>query len=817
MLRFPLLLALSLLLLATTTPRTAHAGGGPENLVLVVNADSWASLAIANEYIALRQIPPGNVVYLSDLADVESANVDQFRDKILMPVLKTIDQRGLGNQVDYIVYSSDIPYVIDVNPDLKNFKEKLPQVITPSASTNGLTFLYRYVLAKNPSYLRLDVNRYMRRPLSAVGEAKLEEAQQQLLNDAVRQAGEKKWGHAIASLLEVEKAVPRSGLVQYLLARARASLDQDEDALDCLERAMDAGFMLSAAQLEGDAALAGLKDQPRFAKLIERAKAYTFDVQPTRGFHANQNFTFQGEPSTGPEGDRYLLSTMLAMTSGRGNSVTEALAYLRSAAASDGTRPKGTIYYVKNGDVRSTTRAGVFEPAVNRLKKLGVAAEILDGNTPDGKDDVQGAMMGTAGFNWPATKSTIRPGAICEHLTSFGGVLSEDAGQTPLTEFLRYGAAGSSGTVTEPFAIQQKFPLAFLQVHYTQGCTLAESFYQSVFGPYQLLIVGDPLCRPWAKIPQVVVEGLPTGEPASGVLELRAKLEGTQLPIDRFELFIDGQRRQAVRPGDSFPLDTKALAEGHHDLRVVAITADNIQTQGRAVLPLTVRRQSPALKVEPAVTTVRWDQKLRLKLSLPEALQLVVLHNRREVASLIGSSGEVEIDPRMLGQGDVLLEPLGLIASDTAARVRGEPVRVKVVPPDPWPALKLPPSPNPAKGLRVLAEGGEPRAVEETRSADWLTKAGVEPGKGFEVSGYFDVPTDDVYQFQLRATVPLSVEVDGNLLDQPKNEGWHSLPVSLAAGTHQLRIRSKGGPQPKLEIRFGGPGMRSASSQQFRH
>jgi len=112
-------------------------------------------------------------------------------------------------------------------------------------------------------------------------------------------------------------------------------------------------------------------------------------------------------------------------------------------------------------------------------------------------------MVGKSDFNWPASGSTILPGAICEHLTSLGGVMVENGGQTPLSEFIRNGAAGASGTVTEPYAIQAKFPDPFLHVHYVKGCTLAEAFYQSVRGPYQLLIVGDPLCRPWARIPQV--------------------------------------------------------------------------------------------------------------------------------------------------------------------------------------------------------------------------------------------------------------------------------------------------------------------------
>ena len=140
-----------------------------------------------------------------------------------------------------------------------------------------------------------------------------------------------------------------------------------------------------------------------------------------------------------------------------------------------------------------------------------MAAEILQGNVPEGKNDVQGAMLGVANFDWKASRSTILPGAICEHFTSFGGDMHASAGQTPLSELLRYGATAASGTVTEPYAIPHKFPSPMMQVHYARGCTVAESFYQSVLCPYQLLIVGDPLCRPWANIPEITVAGVTAG------------------------------------------------------------------------------------------------------------------------------------------------------------------------------------------------------------------------------------------------------------------------------------------------------------------
>ena len=45
-------------------PVAAWAGGGPENVLLLVNSNSLNSKTIANHYIALRNIPPSNVVYI---------------------------------------------------------------------------------------------------------------------------------------------------------------------------------------------------------------------------------------------------------------------------------------------------------------------------------------------------------------------------------------------------------------------------------------------------------------------------------------------------------------------------------------------------------------------------------------------------------------------------------------------------------------------------------------------------------------------------------------------------------------------------------
>ena len=87
------------------------------------------------------------------------------------------------------------------------------------------------------------------------------------------------------------------------------------------------------------------------------------------------------------------------------------------------------------------------------------------------------------------------------------------------------------------------------------------------------------------------------------------------------------------------------------------------------------------------------------------------------------------------------------------------------------------------------------------------------------LEGYFDVPAEDVYQLQLRGEGRFTVSLDGTKLKQPPDTGkaWRFLPVSLAAGTHRLRVRGKVPKDAHLELRFGGPGAHSLGASQFHY
>jgi hypothetical protein len=508
----------------------------------------------------------------------ENTDIETFREKILNPVLVAakLPNRGqpiAGRQIDYVVYSSDFPWGIRIDEDIKKVKallEKQEQgtagkaitkspiwtTFTPVASLNGLTYLWQPVLRKD-FYFQPQCNWYA-----------------------------------------------RTGAAEQKAA-------------------------------------------------------------PTLGFSSATGYGPHGE-ADGARGRPYLLSMMLAVTSGRGNTRAEAISYLRRSAAADGTlnrkHPGGTVYFMQNGDIRSKVRQAGFLEAVKELKELGAAAEILEGNLPEGKSDVQGAMLGVADFDWKASKSTILPGAICEHFTSFGGEMHGNASQTPLSQLLRYGATAASGTVTEPYAVAHKFPSPMMQVHYARGCTVAESFYQSVLSPYQLLIVGDPLCRPWANIPEITFTGVTAGQTIHDEIKVKPHARfADDVKAELFEMIVDGRKVCECPAGGELKYDTAAIADGAHELRVAAASKGPAPARGEKIIPFASANHKRTIQVtcEPE-KVVSAKKSLIVTARSPKSTKIRILRGTRPLRTILGDDGQVEIHAEMLGSGPVRLQVVGV-------------------------------------------------------------------------------------------------------------------------------------------------------------
>jgi hypothetical protein len=561
---------------SSLAPRSASAGGGPENYFLVVNSASSSSLTIANHYVELRKIPPSNVLYLEWRGDLHTTDINTFRNQILGPALRAIDARELTTHIDGIVYSSDFPYNIDISAEFSDQDRKtaIPQN-PPYATLNALTFYYQMVLAKQPIYgdFRIGSNLYYRPVVKG----------------------------------------------------------------------------------EQIAATHGFRGWYGWGKGGQRLEA---------------------------GGNRYLMSTIVGLTTGKGNSVGEVIGYLRRSQRADGTAPEGTIYF-SNGapggapEPRVEARKPLFDAAIAELKALGVKAQTFDAIIPERKDDIAGAMLGNARFDWSSGRNVILPGAIVENFTSYGAEIPNTQNHTLLTELLAAGAAGSSGTVVEPYALIQKFPNPFIHVHYARGCTLAEAFYQSVATPYQLVIVGDALCQPWAKIPKVEALGVAAGDTLEGVVTIRPTASGGAKEVDRFELYMDGARVGMCAKGEQLTLDTTQESDGFHELRVVGIESGPIETQGRVILPVMFNNHNRTIRLSASATQASARERIKVSAEAPGAAEILIYANGR-AWRVNGEKGVVTVDTDSLGTGPVVFRGMGQGAKGKTSHVLAAPVTVQI-------------------------------------------------------------------------------------------------------------------------------------------
>jgi hypothetical protein len=125
------------------------------------------------------------------------------------------------------------------------------------------------------------------------------------------------------------------------------------------------------------------------------------------------------------------------------------------------------------------------------------------------RPDVVGVVIGRIRqLNSQLTSNMYRPGALADHLTSFGGKLFDPAGQMSILKWLEAGCVGSYGTVVEPCNFTNKFPQVRLHYWYGRGFNMGEAYTMAVESPYMGIIVGDPLCQPYAVPPLAQVSGL---------------------------------------------------------------------------------------------------------------------------------------------------------------------------------------------------------------------------------------------------------------------------------------------------------------------
>lgn len=463
------------------------------------------------------------------------------------------------------------------------------------------------------------------------------------------------------------------------------------DHVDYVVLTPGVGFYMNASGIVTD----GCSAVNRFAVTAPYALAQLYSTVPTGissqasnaysstsndsaiAFDANTSWS-GGAPF--PAGSaRFYIATMLGWDGINGNTTAEILSMIDRSVAADESHPSGTFYFCQTNDIaRSGPRHGFYPGAVASITALGLNAQHLMADLPPSNSTCTGIMTGLADPLIDATPLALVPGAFCDHLTSYAGTF-DGGGQTKCSRWIAKGASGSSGTVEEPCNYPGKFPHARLHVYYAAGLSLGEAWFRSLaYLPFQQIFVGDPLTRPWSYLPTPALAGVPA-TPASGTIVLVPSATTTHptAAIAGFELFVDGVSVATTNVGGSLVLDTTALDDGVHELRLLAWDNTSVKSTGRAITTFSTNNFGRAATLAVAPTngnlTTRFDFSAAASGGTIAELRLV--QGARVVASAT-AAGTISVFGRTLGADT---SRLVLEAEFTDGRVaRSAPVAITV-------------------------------------------------------------------------------------------------------------------------------------------
>ncbi len=195
--------------------------------------------------------------------------------------------------------------------------------------------------------------------------------------------------------------------------------------------------------------------------------------------------------STAPRTDHGLRPTVMLAA----ESFQEAKSLIDRGIRADNSHPRGTACLLDTRDQKRSLRALGY-PLIQQRLGDWLPIEVLHTNYLKNKKDVLFYFTGHKKVKHLKTLGFL-PGAIADHLTSFGGLLFTSSQMSSL-RWLEAGATGSYGTVVEPCAIGAKFPIPEVVMrHYLQGATLLEAYWKSVALPGQGIFIGEPLAAPF--------------------------------------------------------------------------------------------------------------------------------------------------------------------------------------------------------------------------------------------------------------------------------------------------------------------------------
>lgn len=354
-----------------------------------------------------------------------------------------------------------------------------------------------------------------------------------------------------------------------------------------------------------------------------------------------------------------LPSMMLGYIGEKGTSIETVLETIQRGKAADYRGMRKGIYFVTSDDVRSTCREWQYAPAVADLKQRGVEA-VVTTNFPAGAENVMGLLMGAETVD-PTSIKSFAPGAMAEHLTSWSAEFQRR--QSKATEWLTAGATASAGVVVEPYSNSDKFPSARFFSHYVSGCTVLESFYQSIACPLQSLLLGDPLAKPYAVPLRVKVLGANTiKKDFTYLAQAESRVQNVEF---LYSFLLDGKELMELTGGPSCFLNADLLSDGYHELRAIARIKHLVEFNASADKVFTVDRMGRSTSLLPKIEKIgKHEHAVKVEIGGMEEPEMLRLVSGEQVLDekVYSPEAELVLDELLIGEGPNRIRAIAIYA-----------------------------------------------------------------------------------------------------------------------------------------------------------
>ncbi len=235
--------------------------------------------------------------------------------------------------------------------------------------------------------------------------------------------------------------------------------------------------------------------KPFRVECMSITSAFAADFDPAfcaEGCQATRNNPYYASEATQPFDQHIWRPTMVVAT----QDFAETKKLIDRGIAADFSQPRGSAYLLKTSDRARSSRAEAFASISEKFRPYW-PVKYLEQDYIAGRDDVMFYFTGLTVVPHLGDNHYL-PGAVADHLTSAGGVLTGSS-QMSILEWLKAGVTGSYGAVVEPCNFPAKFPNPeILMFYYLKGSSLIEAYWKSVAQPGQGIFVGEPLAKPFA-------------------------------------------------------------------------------------------------------------------------------------------------------------------------------------------------------------------------------------------------------------------------------------------------------------------------------